>query len=422
MTKSSSYKISKKTILSCMVIGAVAISNCSAVKAIDTSSIMTTAISSNKTDINGEHKFIIDAPLKVYDDINKAENAAGFKFKVPDFIPDGNRLETFHVRKVTDNDNVVEIFYPGADQPPFDITFQVSKKDHIEALKKIETEKMKTTKKPIVETKQEAMKLGEINGTSLTLSVTSPSEKLLNGDSTKEFTEVFKYFIWENDGLSYSIRYNSIIKEGDKSSKDNLNLPEDTIKKIAESIKYPEDTKSVNYSVPKRELSTEEAVMEIYDKDDLENAKKLLGFSPKLPLKIDDNIIIDGSGVGISDDSDIKDNKINYELISFYSNKLGSITFEEGRTSKRYDDINNNGYFNINIGKGKEPLQVKAEKLNIANKDVFKYEENGFELGQKPEVSYLWKEDGIYYSVTFFNETENSDEIVKGFVESKYID
>lgn len=422
MIKSSSYKISKKTILSCMVIGVVVISNCSAVKAIDTNSIMTAVTSSNQAYINGEQKFIIDAPLKVYDDINKTENGAGFKFKVPDFIPDGNRLEIFHVRKVTDNNNVVEIFYPGADQTSGDITFQISQKDHIEALKKIETEKMKTTKNPIVETKQEAMKLGEINGTSLTLSVTSPSEKLLNGDSTKEFTEVFKYFIWENDGVSYSIRYNSIIKEGDKTSKDSFNLPEDTIKKIAESIKYLEDTKSVNYSVPKRELSTEEAVMEIYDKDDLEKAKKLLGFNPKLPLKINDNIIIDGSGVGISDDSDIKNNKINYELVSFYSNKFGSITLEEGRSSKRYEDIKNNGYFNRNIGKDKEPLQVKAEKLSIANKDVFKYEKHQFNLGQGYEVNYLWKEDGIYYSVTFFSETENSDEIIKEFINSKPIE
>lgn len=419
--KQNSNKISKKTILSCMIITAITASNCSAVKAVDTNSIALTAVSSNSS-VNGEHKFIIDAPLKAYDDINKAEQAAGFKFKVPNFLPEGNKLGAIQVRRVVDKDNIVQIYFEGQNQMPFDITFQVSKTEHVIALKSMESAKIGTTKNPKIEAKEEAMKLGEINGKSVTLSITSPSEKLENGIKTEEFTEIYKYFVWENEGLSYSIKYNSIIKKGDKTSKNSLNLSEDIIKKIAESIKYPEEAKSVDYSPIKREVSTEIGVMDIYDKEDLEKAKNLLGFNPKLPLKINEDISINDSGVGISYDSDIKNNKINYELNSFYSNKNGSITFSEGKNPAEYNEIKKNGYRSFENWKTNEIIKLKADKLNVNNKEVFKYEVEPIEQGEKSYMVYLWKEDSVYYSVVFFGNTQNTDEIVKSFVNSKPIE
>lgn len=419
--KQNSSKISKKAILSCMVIAAVTAANCSVVKAADTNSISLTAVSTSSIE-NGEHKFIIDAPLKVYDDINKAEQAAAFKFKVPNFLPEGNKLGAIQVRRVVDKDNIVQLYFEGQNQMPFDITFQVSKTEHIAALKNMESDKMKSTKNPKIEAKEEAMKLGNINGKSVTLSITSPSEKLDNGITTEGYTETYKYFVWDNEGLSYSIKYNSIMKMGDKTSKNSLNLSEDIIKKIAESIKYPEEAKSVDYSPIKREVSTEIGVMDIYDKEDLEKAKNLLGFNPKLPLKINEDISINDSGVGISYDSDIKNNKINYELNNFYSNKNGSITFSEGKSPKEYNEIKTNGYRSMENWKTKEVMKLKADKLNINNKEVFKYEVKPIEEGEGSSMQYIWNEEDKYYSVSFFGNTQNTDEIVKGFVNSKPIE
>lgn len=417
----NSNKISKKTILSCLVIAAITATNCSVAKAVDTNIIELTAVSSNQN-VKGEHKFIIDAPLKSYDDIYRAEQAAGFKFKVPNFLPNGNKLGAIQVRKVMDKDNIVQIYFDGENQIPFDITFQASKTDHVTALKKMESEKMGTTKNPIIEVKEEAMKLGDINGKSVTLLITSPSEKLENGIIIDEFTKEYKYFVWENEGLSYSIKYNSIIKNGDKTSKNSLNISEDTIKKIAESIKYPEEVKSVDYSPIKREVSTEIGVMDIYDKEDLEKAKSLLGFNPKLPLKINEDITINDSGVGISYDSDIKNNKINYELNNFYSNKNGSITFSEGKNPEEYNEIKKNGYRSFDNWKTNKVMKLEADKLNIENKEVFKYEVKPIEEGDTSSMNYIWSEDGIYYSVVFFGNIQNTDEIVKAFVNSKPIE
>ncbi|MBC2437529.1 peptidase M56, BlaR1 [Clostridium saccharobutylicum] len=420
--KKDSRKISKKAILSCVVIASMVATNTSMVKAAEINNGMATVSSSNEETTNGKHNFIIDEPSKYYDDIKKVEEVAGFKFKVPDFVPAGNSLECFHMRKLSNNDNGIQILFNNSNSKVSGIKFYALKKDPVNGLKEIEVSKMNSSKDQQVDVEEQTMKLGEINGTSLTMSITRPSEKLSNGLVVGEFKETNKYFIWENDGLYYCISYNLVTKSEDKDSKERLNLSEDTIEKISESIKYPEEVKNVDYSVPNRELSTEVGVMNIYDNEDLEKAKSLLGFNPKLPLKINDDISINDSVVGISGDSDIENNKINYELNSFYSNSNGSITFNASKSSKEYDDIEKNGYFNRENWKTKELMQVKAEKLNISNKEVLKYEEKGIEPEQGSDVSYLWKEDGVYYDVIFFKNIENSDEIIKNFINSKCID
>ena len=116
-------------------------------------------------------------------------------------------------------------------------------------------------------------------------------------------------------------------------------------------------------------------------------------------------------------DSDIKNNKVNYEIDNLYSYKNSSITFNQGKTSKDYDEIKKNGYFTMENTEDNKPKQIKAEKLKINNNEVFKFEETDY----SHTLTYIWKENDIYCSVTFFDETENSDEIVKDFINSKPI-
>lgn len=311
--KKDSYKISKKAILSCVVIASMVATNTSMVKAAEINNDMATVSSSNEETTNGKHNFIIDEPSKYYDDIKKVEEVAGFKFKVPDFLPSGNSFECFHMRKLSNNDNGIQVFFNNSNSEASGIKFYSFKKDPVNGLKEIEVSKTNSLKDLQVDMEEQTMKLGEINGTSLTMSITVPSEKLSNNIVGQEFKETNKYFIWENDGLYYCISYNLVTKSGDKDSKERLNLSEDTIEKISGSIKYPEEVKNVDYLVPNCELSTEVGVMGIYDNEDLEKAKSLLGFNPKLPLNINDDIKIEGSEVGITGDSDIKNDKLNYK-------------------------------------------------------------------------------------------------------------
>ncbi|MET7040586.1 hypothetical protein WBZ18_00340 [Clostridium botulinum] len=46
------------------------------------------------------------------------------------------------------------------------------------------------------------------------------------------------------------------------------------------------------------------------------------------------DITVDGAGVGISVDSDIENKKINYELNVWYNSKIGTITFTQWKSQK----------------------------------------------------------------------------------------
>ena len=417
--KRGSSKISAIGALSCVIATTVILTNSINVKALDITNTTVSAESGAiNTNENNTPKFIVDTPNKAYDNIEKVEKVAGFKFKVPDF-PVSSQVESLQLIKISDQDNVL-LIYPGGD---VDFTFQVSEKDPLEYLKKIETVKNRTSDNLKVESEEQPMKLGEIDGFSVTVSAISPAETFKNGDVKPESQDIDKFFAWKNEGLWYSIRYNSVYISSEANGNQSYSISQENIEKIAKSIVYPEEIKNVNYSVEK-EVSTEIATLMIYDKEDLEKAKNLLGFNPKFPLKINEDIKINGSAVGIAGDSDIESNKINYELDSFYSHNGGPITFHQGKTSKDYEDMKKNGYINQKNWETNETEQIKVQKLDINNNEVFKYVytmKNKYDFSTN-YAEYVWKENNIYYLVYMGGNTNDSDEIATDFVNSKPID
>jgi len=409
--KLASYKMSKRSMLCCIVAGTMVLGNGVTAKAMDTSSA-TEAASSSDLNTSVNNNFLVDETVKTYYDINKVEKIAGFKFKVPDFLPAGSsNLKVLRVVKLSNSDNGVQIYFAEPKKHTL-FSFQASKNDPIEILKLIEGSRVEQDKgifdNSRIEIKEQAMNIGGINGKSVTLSYIAPAETMSDGYFRDAYEESSTYFVWQNEGLYYSIEYNSMYNDMGTVFT-NFNFSEDVIDKIVKSIKYPEEAKVISYATPVRELAPETTdVMSIYDKEDLENAKKLLGFNPKLPLSIDKDINITNSRIGITrENTDIVNKIYNYYIKSTYSNKKGSISFEAGKYSRIYDNFANGN--------------VEEEKLNISNKDVFKTEYKMVVEGQLHPITYRWKEDGIYYSITFSGENENSDEIVKSFVDSKPI-
>ncbi|NFB30414.1 hypothetical protein EXM76_04655 [Clostridium botulinum] len=119
------------------------------------------------------------------------------------------------------------------------------------------------------------------------------------------------------------------------------------------------------------------------------------------------DITVDGAGVGISADSDIENKKINYELNVWYNSKIGTITFTQWKSLKKYDDI-----------------MKKVNPIEIDGKKVFKYEDYvEIELDKKSKVeNYIWEENGSYCEASIEESNGNTDEIAKAFVNSKSID
>lgn len=409
--KRTSIKFPLRIILICMIIVIISLGNNLIIKGAEVNITSSTSILNDKMKKNG---FIIDSPIKFYDNIKKVEKVANIKFKVPDFLPDKNKVNGFEIRKLSEKDNAVVIFFENSDD---NFSFLVSASDPVETLKAIEDNRTKAIANIKVDSQKQPLKLGDINGLNVTLSITLPARQIGNNYS-KESNKISNYYIWKNEGLWYSLEYNSTSKS-EENSNALVNISKENVINIIKSLNYPEKVKNVDYSLV-RSASAEIPSSNIYDMEDLDCAKTLLGFSPKFPLNIGEDIKITGAIVGISGECNTKNHVTQYELNNFYSNKNGSITFTEQKNSKIYDNINKNGYLPPYEESGKDSViqQTKAEKLDISNIEVFKY----FSKSSIPQVNYVWKENDIYYSLSIFVNTLNSDEIAKGFIASKSIE
>ncbi|NFQ51225.1 M56 family metallopeptidase [Clostridium botulinum] len=411
--KKGSYKISTVAILSCLVATIAIFTNSIQVKGFDNDNV--SEITSNKEE---NSKFLIDAPLKAYDDIKKAQEIAGFKFKVPDYILDGNEVGAgFQVIKVSDKENAVQMFFYNNNERNNEFSLITGVSDPIEIIKKSASAHHALEEDFKVESERNLVNFNGISGEEVTVTITSPERKIEDIDIViKETKEINKYFVWKDSGIFYILNYNKQHKDQDEINQ-WTSIDKDNIFKIAKSLKYSEDIKNVNYS-PIREVSTEIGVMSIYDKGDLEKAEKILGFNPKFPLKVDKDIKITGSGVGITGDSDIENNIINYEINNFYSGKNLRMTFTAKKDLKFYNNIKKNGYFINENTEDNVPKKINVQKLNINNNEVFKYEESN---EYNYCLVYIWKENDVCYSIALFNEVDNPDKIAEEFVNSKSI-
>ncbi|EPY6470559.1 M56 family metallopeptidase [Clostridium sporogenes] len=398
--KKGSYRMSAAAVICCVLAGGIMFTN--GVTAENIKRNTDVAVVKNKED----SKFLIDSPIKSYDNLKKAEKIAGFKVKVPNYIPKNYVAgPAFHVVKISDKDYSLKIFFDCEKDMGF--TFQSSKENIEEGLKKIAENENKKTLKTFygtgktqnqgkVELTKESMNLAGINGSNITI------KSILPGN----FQEIKKFFVWQNEGMWYSIEYHMKVQKS-KRNKSLMDVSMEEVGKIASSIKYIENVKNVNYSIAeKKRISTELATLQIYDKEDLKKATELLGFAPKFPLKVNKDITVDGAGVTISSDSDIKNKKLNYELNAWYNAKVGPITFTQWKNSKKYEDI-----------------KKKVNPIKIDNKEVFKYETYvDTETDKKlKEENYIWQEDGSYCEVSIVEGNGNLDQIAKVFVSSKSI-
>ncbi|KRU26700.1 peptidase M56 BlaR1 [Clostridium sporogenes] len=399
--KKGSYRMPAAAVICCILAGGIMFTNGVTAKDMKGNTNVSAVI--NKEN----NKFLIDSPIKSYDDFKKAEKITGSKVKVPNYIPENYEAGPyFQVIKISDNEYSLRKIFGSEKDVGF--TFEASKENMEEALKQIAEIENKEISGPLsdteknqnqgkVESSKEAMSLAGINGSNITIKRTSPTGMQI----------IKKFFVWQNEGMWYSIGYDEKAQTS-KGSGSVMSISIDEVGKIASSIKYIDDVKNVNYSaVEEEDISTESITLEIFDKEDLKRAKELLGFNPKFPLNINKEITINGAAVSISPNSDIKNKKLHYELNTLYNVKNGYITFNQGKSSKKYEHI-----------------KKKVNPIEIDGKKVFKYEDyRETELDKKSKVkNYIWEENGYYCEASISEGNGNSDEIAKAFVNSKPID
>ena len=158
--------------------------------------------------------------------------------------------------------------------------------------------------------------------------------------------------------------------------------------------------------------------MDIYDRDDLKEAVKYLGYNPKLPLSFGD-YKVRASSIGYIGEVV---NKPKFNLLTFYDYDDISLTVTESKYSDDYDEISKNDYYIIKDDDNTILDKFKVNKVTINNIDVYEYYENSQEDNGNTIV-FNWKENDLYYSLTVFDNSKNDNhhKIVQEFMNSKSV-
>ncbi|MGN0145196.1 MAG: hypothetical protein ACI398_09440 [Clostridium sp.] len=416
--KNGSYKISAKGALGCLAAAVIVCTNGITVNALDINTSSIDNISSH-TDAENKHEFLIDRELKVYDDINKVKEIAGFDFKLPENILQRNKPESYQVIKVSDTSNQVVAYFDGSGERNTFSLIIFKDNDAEQGLCKY-FEKRHDYNKDQIESNSELMSMGNIEGYKVNLKVTTPEDHFENY-IIPECIDKYSYFVWQNDGVWYGIEYEHYY-ESEGETKGGLKLSNEELSDIASSLKNIDEIKNIDYlAVADKELSTELGIMSIYDKDDLQKAENMIGFNLKFPLVIN-NYPIQDSVVGITGDSDVENDKVYYELLNIYNKEECYVNLLQSKHDafNRYNDAKNNGYIYLN-----EDKKVSTEKIDIDGNTVYRFMEKEIDEENSKEnisIDYLWQKDGIYYSVSMWNVDGYHDDIAKEVIESKHIE
>lgn len=409
--KGGSYKITLATALGCMLVTTVLFTTGIKVNALnlDNEGKGNNQIDTEKvtqTNIDDKHEFLIDSDIKNYRDVNKIHNLSRFKFKVPDFTMNKISYNSQLIR-LDNNEELVNIYFKDKDgvsdnKNSFILQiFDGDPRDVLQKYSKIQFESslrrygVKTDYSLPVEIKDDLQQYDDLNGKCLTINTKYSDTNLIKN----------KYYLWQNDGLWYSIRYyKSLINGVNEEVSNDISL--DNVYKIANSLVELNKVTNSLYESKFGENDISGVLSNIYDKEDLKSAEKLLGFNLKIPIKFNENIQINNCDIEYIESSEGK----NYNLCSQYNyGEKGSVIL-----SQSDKNIYNNWYD-----------MDKTEKIKLSDIDVLKYADNYYDNQLEKEETnslYFWNKKGIYYALEIYNSVDDENEIVKEFIDSNPIE
>lgn len=399
MKKGTRFNLSKSAMIGCLI--AVSAFSCTGVSAYgaevmaaNTSVDVMAKVDSGNLESD---KFIIDSRIKNYTDLDKATRVAGFDFKVPDFLPEGYIADNgIDIIKQKDSNSVYTV-----------LSFSTLNKDKEFSMFDMEIfkdEPMKFIKERYKDSiddnieikhniKSEEKTIGNIKGEEITIE-TSFGKK---GEVKSETTS--RCFVWKDNGVYYLIDFEEKTKFNDSDETDQIViLKENDIMKIAESMKKPSDVRNVKYF---SDSLWGEEFFSIYDKEDLKNAEKSLGFTPECITKVDDKVTIHSINVQKNN------NKCEFIMAYTYNKSADAkdnIYFEisEMKDDTKYKDIKDKGINAYDFDETYTKLS-KAEKITINNKDVYKIKEvvpEDYKTAENEyKFVYMWEKNGLYYKL-----------------------
>ena len=113
-----------------------------------------------------------------------------------------------------------------------------------ESLKKINESRNNTDNNQDIQVNEKNMNINNIKGRCIELIISDIESN--NSDGNLFDSECVKYFVWEDEGVSYAIEYSSIFI-GDRVM--GASLSQEEIGKIAESLNQLNEIKNVDYTI-----------------------------------------------------------------------------------------------------------------------------------------------------------------------------
>ncbi|MGN0144739.1 MAG: M56 family metallopeptidase [Clostridium sp.] len=388
--KKGAYKMSMRGALACLVT-AVSVVTCNAYAAIP-------AFAVNES--NAE--ILTTGNINELNSLKEAQKIVGYDFKVPKYIEEECDFSEIKLVNMEGTEKVPYIFYDNlsgdddSEEKPYKCyTISISKYDPVTTIRKISDAHFMIEEQNSVDFNEENKTIGNINGKLITMTRTIfKHTDSFSGEEIPETKITERYFSFKDGDLNYNIG----ITEGDSG------LSSNSIEKIASSLTAVDQA---GYDKIKTTLEQGSTVLNVNTENDLNEAKKLLGFAPKDLFNIN-NMDVEKSSVKISK---IVAGKPLYKLNTIYSGSIWVI-YTQSLSNEKIDSIIKNGYYlSENINGTKEKIQ--PEKINIDNVDVYKDKSDN-------RIYYEWKDNGVYNELVVEDNSQNED-IVKKFIEAKTI-
>ncbi|MBW7458617.1 DUF4367 domain-containing protein [Paenibacillus sepulcri] len=395
--KQGSYKLSAMAVVLILLLGAVLLTNAKV-----ESNASSRAESPEEE--NPVAQFEVDRLIpsyKWFNNLNRAINFSKFEFKVPDYMPERYQLENINLGESfakahkADLINSVSITFVSnfgqKDEHYFEMVAAKGNGTLLEhnflwgapypqALDRAPSDK------------QEDMTIGNINGVMYT------TTKIWS----KQKPETAKSFVWQDNGVMYTINFYS------------NDLSQDELAKVVQSFVSPGQVQHVDYKGEGNSFA-------LYDETDLQEAKRILGFPVKIPVDVSDyGLKLSDSSLMRADDQNTKFyfrpdtdvlwnsyrvpfNSPMYELndsIEFYQSKAPVVDVKRLSFLRK---LEMNG-----IG-----ITAYADNDNIYTEPVHS---DSNQLKFKTQTFYVWQQNGVYYTAHFYGVDKHQEENLNALV------
>lgn len=177
--------------------------------------------------------------IKSYNDIKNLKSGAGFDFKLPDYMIDGNKPVAYRIRKISDSCNAVQIAFDRKNNNKTSISIFMFKGEPKECIKGINKTRLNINSSVKLGINEETMKLDNIEGKNIALTTID--------SQNKNMEHISKYFVWQDEEVYYAIEYCDIMNIEDVTIGDSIS--DDEVCKLANSFKKAEDIRNIDYTI-----------------------------------------------------------------------------------------------------------------------------------------------------------------------------